>query len=299
MNWLTDPWAHTFMQNAFLASALVGIICGVAGTFVVLKGLAFMGDALAHAIFPGIVIAFIAGSNLLFGAIVSAVLVSLLIGFVSRHGRLQNDTAIGVLFVGAFALGIALMSTQKSFTKDLTSFLVGSILGVSRSDLYLTAAIGSLVIAVIALGRRELTAIAFDPIYATASGIRTNLHEQIFLVMLSLAIVVSIQTVGNILVLAMLVTPAATSRLLTERLVPMTLLSAIIGGLSGIGGLYLSYHYAISSGASIVLVATAFFLLVFLFSPKTGVIAVPVRQRLHFPYPERDSFPDTSGQTRD
>ena len=134
MTWLTDPWTHTFMQNAFFASALVGIICGVTGTFVVLKGLAFMGDALAHAIFPGVVIAFIAGGNLLAGAVVAAIIFSLLIGFVGRHDRVKDDTAIGVLFVGTFALGIALMSTQRSFTQDLTSFLVGSILGVSRTD---------------------------------------------------------------------------------------------------------------------------------------------------------------------
>lgn len=293
MSWLTDPWTHTFMQNAFLASALVGVICGVTGTFVVLKGLAFMGDALAHAIFPGVVIAYIAGGNLLVGAVAAALIVSFLIGTISRHRRLNHDTAIGVLFVGAFALGIALISTQQSFSKDLTSFLIGSILGVSRQDLYLTAGIGLVVIATIVLIRRELTTISFDPVYAKASGISVSFIEQLFLVVLSLAIVVSIQTVGNILVLAMLVTPAATARMLTERLAPMALLAALIGAVSGVSGLYASYYYGISSGASIVLVATTLFLVTFLFAPRTGVLTVSIRRRLHFPYPERDQFPET------
>ncbi len=133
MSWLTQPWEHPFMQNAFLAAMLVGLICGVIGVFVVLKGLAFMGDALSHAIFPGIVIAYLWGANYLIGAMIAAIVVSFLIGLASSHTRIKNDTAIGVFFVGAFALGIALISTQRTYTRDLTSFLIGSILGVSAT----------------------------------------------------------------------------------------------------------------------------------------------------------------------
>jgi manganese/iron transport system permease protein len=293
MEWFTDPWQHTFMQNAFLAAALVGVICGVAGTFVTLKGLAFMGDALAHAIFPGVVIAFLLGGSFLIGALVAAVLVSLGIGFVSQHTKLRNDTAIGVFFAGSFALGIALMSTQRTYARDLTAFLIGSLLGVSRDDLVLTGIVGSIVLGVILTFRRELTAVAFDRGYAASSGMRVWVYDQLFLVVLSLAIVVSIQTVGNILVLAMLVTPAATARLLSDRLHVIIILSMLIGALSSVSGLYISYYVSVASGASIVLVATGVFLLVFLFAPGTGVVTETVRRRLHFPYPERDRFPDT------
>ena len=290
MSWFTQPWEHPFMQNAFLAAMLVGLICGVIGVFVVLKGLAFMGDALSHAIFPGIVVAYLFGANYLIGAMIAAIIVSILIGLTSSHTHINNDTAIGVFFVGAFALGIALISTQRTYTRDLTSFLVGSILGVSRNDLYLTAIVGAIVLIVVALTRRELTSIAFDPIFSLADGINVRVYEQLFFIMLSLAIVISLQTVGNILVLALLVTPAATARLLTDRLVTMIGLSALLGSFSGLLGLYFSYHFSLASGASVVLVATAFFILAYLFAPQTGVVTQYLRRRLHFAHPERDVF---------
>jgi manganese/iron transport system permease protein len=291
IDWIADPLRYTFMQHAFLAIVLVGIICGVTGTFVTLRGLAFMGDALAHAIFPGVVIAYVLGGNFLIGALVAAIVVSLGIGLVSQSSRLTNDTAIGVLFVGGFALGIALISAQRTYVKDLSTFLLGSILGVSRADLYLTGAVGVLVLGVIAYFRRELTIVAFDRTFAQATGINLWAFDQLFLVLLSLAIVVSLQTVGNILVLAMLVTPAATARLLTDRLRTMMLLAAAIGAVSGVAGLLLSYHLSIASGAAVVLVATGVFTIVFLFAPRTGVVTVAVARRLHFPHPERDAFP--------
>ena len=217
-DWLVDPLTHRFMQHAFIAIVLVGVICGVTGVFVTLRGLAFMGDALAHAIFPGVVIAFLLGGSFLIGALVAAVLVSLGIGAVSQNARLKGDTAIGVLFAGGFALGIALISAQRSYTRDLATFLIGSILGVSQEDLLLTAGVGIIVLGAIGLFRRELTIVAFDRTYASATGLNLWRYDQLFLVLLSLAIVISLQTVGNVLVLAMLVTPAATARLLTDRL---------------------------------------------------------------------------------
>lgn len=297
-DWLLDPFRHAFMQHAFIAIVLVGTICGVTGTFVTLRGLAFMGDALAHAIFPGVVIAYLLGGNFLIGALIAAIVVSLGIGVISQSTRISGDTAIGVLFAGGFALGIALISMQRTYVRDLTAFLLGSILGVSRQDLYLTAGVGAVVLGVIALFRRELTIIAFDRTYAQALGLNLWLFDQLFLVLLSLAIVISLQTVGNILVLAMLVTPAATARLLTERLVIMVVLSALLGAASGIVGLFLSYHLGTASGASVVLVATVVFILVFLFAPKTGLISVAISRRLHFPHPERDAFAERFAATR-
>ncbi len=289
--WLIDPWTHAFMQHAFLAIILVGIICGVIGVFVILLGLAFLGEALAHAIFPGVVVAFIFGGNFLIGALVAAVIISGIIGAISQSGRISNDTAIGVIFAGGFALGVALLSTQQSYARDLNTFLFGSILSVRRGDLILTALVGLVVLAVVFWFRRELTSIAFDRSFAQSSGINLWLHDQLFLVALSLAIVISLQTVGNVLVLAMLVTPAATARLLTDRLIPMITLASMIGAACGVSGLYLSYYRGVPSGAGVVLVATAVFLLVFLFAPRTGAVTSRVARRLHHPHPERDRFP--------
>jgi len=292
MSWLTEPWSHVFMQHAFLAIILVGLICGVMGVFVILRGLAFLGDALAHAIFPGVVIAFILGGNFLVGALVAAVIVSFGIGAISQSARLSNDTAIGIIFAGGFALGVALLSTQQSYARDLNAFLFGSILSVTRQDLLLTGTVGAIVLLVIFWFRRELTSIAFDRSFAQSSGINLWAFDQLFLVALALAIVISLQTVGNVLVLAMLVTPAAAARMLTERLKTMVALSAAIGMGCGVAGLYVSYYRGVPSGAGVVLVATGVFLLVFLFAPQAGAVTSRVRRRLHHGHPERDQFGD-------
>ena len=292
IDWLTEPWSLTFMQHAFLAIMLVGAICGVIGVFVILRGFAFLGDALAHAIFPGVVIAFILGGNFLVWALVAAIIVSFGIGVVSQSSRLSNDTAIGVIFAGGFALGVALLSQQSGFARDLNAFLFGSILGVSLSDLQLTAIVGMVVLVATFLLRREFTAIAFDRTFARATGLNLWFLDQVFLIILALAIVISLQTVGNVLVLAMLVTPAATARMLTDRLQVMFVLSALIGTGCGIVGLYISYYRGIPSGAAVVLVATAVFTLVFLFAPRSGLVSGWVAQRLHHGHPEADDFPE-------
>lgn len=297
-DWLVDPWTHIFMRHAFLAIILVGVICGVTGVFVILRGLAFLGDALAHAIFPGVVIAFILGGNFLVGALIAAVIISILIGAISHGGRISNDTAIGIIFAGGFALGVALLSTQSSYARDLNAFLFGSILAVRREDLVLTAVVGLAVLAVVFWFRRELTSIAFDRAFAQSSGINLWLLDQVFLVVLALAIVISLQTVGNVLVLALLVTPAATARLLTDRLPVMVAVSALIGATSGISGLYVSYYRGVPSGAAVVLVATAIFLVVFLLAPRTGAVSSRVARRLHHPHPERDRFADPLARER-
>lgn len=289
MSWLTDPWQYTFMQHAFLAILLVGIICGAIGVFVILRGYSFLGDALAHAIFPGVVITFILGGNFLVGALIAAIIVSVLIGAVSQSGRITNDTAIGVLFVGSFALGIALMSLQSGYVRDLNAFLFGSILGVGRNDLWLTAAVGALVLGLLALFRREITLISFDRVFARSTGLNLWWFDQLFLVLLAMAIVISLQTVGNILVLAMLVTPSATARMLTDSLRKMIVLSSTIGALSGLAGLYISFYRGVPSGAAVVLTATVIFGIVFLFAPRTGAIVTRVRHRIHHAHPEDDA----------
>jgi ABC-type Mn2+/Zn2+ transport system permease subunit len=298
---LSEPLQLTFMQHAFIAIILVGVICGTIGTFVTLRGLAFMGDALAHAIFPGLVIAFVLGGNFLVGALIAAVIVSLGIGVVSQSGRLSHDTVIGVFFVGAFACGIAIISTQRSYARDVTSFLFGSILGVSREDLLLTGAVGGLVLLALLISRRELIAVAFDRTFAQAMGLNLWAWDQLFLLLLALTIVVSLQTVGNVLVLAMLVTPAASARMLTDRLPLTVLLAALIGAGSGVVGLFLSYYAGVASGASVVLAATAVFGLTFLFAPRNGLITTRLRHRLHYPHPERDAFalPDPPPASRE
>lgn len=262
LGWLTEPWQFVFMQHAFMAIAIVGLVCGIVGTFVVLRGMAFVGDAFAHAVFPGIVIAFLLGSSIFVGALVAAAVVSLGIGVLSQSERLHEDTAIGVMFAGAFALGIALISSTRSYSRDLTSFLLGNILGVGRNDLLLTAVIAVVVLAMLAIFRREMVLITFDRMLATSLGVRLWRYDQLFLVLLALAIVTALQTVGNILVLAMLITPAATARLIADRLPATLVISASIGVMSGISGLYLSYYWNVASGAAIVLVATAFFFVV-------------------------------------
>jgi manganese/iron transport system permease protein len=287
---LLEPFAHAFMRNAFAAIVLVGVICGVTGTFVALRGLAFMGDALAHAIFPGVVIAFVLGGNFLIGALIAAILVSLGIGVVTQSGRLTNDTVIGLFFAGAFALGVAIISARRTYARDVTSFLFGSILGVSLADLLLTALVGAVVLGTMLRFRRELIAVAFDRTFARSVGLNLWLYDQLFLVLLALAIVVSLQTVGNILVLAMLVTPAATARLLTDRLATTVALAALLGAGCGVVGLYLSFYAGIASGAAVVLVATALFGLTFLVAPRTGLLTAWLGRRLHHPHPERDHF---------
>ena len=290
LSYLTEPLQHAFMRNAFAAILLVGFICGAVGVFVILRGLAFMGDAMAHAVFPGVVISYVLGGSYLIGAIVSATVVSLAIGAVTQSGLLRNDTAIGVFFVGAFALGVAIISTQQSYARDVTSLLFGSILGVSREDLSSphSSAVACCSLSGSPAGRSSLARLTAR--LPSRKGSTSGAWDQIFLLLLSLTIVISLQTVGNVLVLAMLVTPAATARLLTVRLGPMIAVSAVIGAASGVSGLYVSYFRGVSSGASIILAATAIFLVVFLFAPRTGIITTRVARRLHFGHPERDQF---------
>lgn len=268
-----------FFQHALLATILIGAICGVVGTYVVLRGFAFIGDALAHASFPGVAVAYLLGTNILGGALVAGFATSLLIGFLSRHRRVSNDTAIGVLFAGAFALGVMIISRLRSYRRDLASLLFGNILGVSPTDLLIIAAIGLLVIALVLIFYQELLVNSFDPTYAASLGYRTGLLDLLTLGLLTLTIVVGLQAVGNVLVVAMIVTPSATARLLTDRVPTMMLLGALIGAGSGVIGLFASYPVDLAPGATIVMVATLCFFLALLFSPRQGIITTRLLHR--------------------
>lgn len=277
--WFLEPLAYGFMQRGLAASIMVGVLCAVIGCYVVLRSMAFMGDALAHAILPGVAIAYLLNGNLLLGALAAAVIVALAIGFFSRQGRLKEDTAIGILFAAALSLGVLLISTIKTYAVDLTHILFGNILGVSAADLWLTGILGALVLLAIITFYNEFLVISFDPVLAATLRLRSELLRNLMLVLLALTVVVSMQTVGVGLVAAMLVTPGATAYLLTRRLPGMMLVAAAIGAFSGISGLYLSYYANVASGAAVVLTATSIFLLVFLLAPRQGLLWNFVRER--------------------
>lgn len=258
---LLAPFAYDFMQRAFVVALVVGVLCSAIGTYVVLRRLSFIGDGIAHASFAGIVVAYLRGLDYYVGAAVVAVLTSLGIGYVNRRGRLSLDTAIGVLFTGAFALGVFLMSRVPAYTVDLQGFLFGNILAVSPNDLLVVLVLAAVVACALALMYRPLLYTTFDPIVAEASGIRAGRVEYALLVLLALTIVVSLESVGIVLVSALLVTPAAAAYQLTRRFPVMLALSAAIGAFCSIGGLYASYYLHAASGATIVLTATlAFFI---------------------------------------
>jgi ABC-type Mn2+/Zn2+ transport system permease subunit len=262
------------MTRAFAASVVVGVLCAVMGTYVVLRGMAFLGDALAHAILPGVAIAYLLHGNLLVGALAAAIVIALSIGVFSRQGTIKEDTAIGILFAAALSLGVALISTIQTYAVDLSHILFGNVLGVSAADLWLTAALGLLILLTVAALYKPFLVISFDPVLAATLRLPANLLRMLMLILLALTVVVSLQTVGVGLAAAMLVTPAATAYLLTRRLAPMMLVSALVGALSSIVGLYLSYYINVVSGAAIVLTATVFFLLAFVFSPRQGVLRI-------------------------
>ncbi|MCS6994025.1 MAG: metal ABC transporter permease [Anaerolineales bacterium] len=265
MEFLLQPLSYAFMQRGLAAAVMVGILCAVMGTYVVLRGMAFLGDALAHAILPGVAVAYLLGGNLLLGALAAAVIVALLIGMFSRQGVVKEDTAIGILFAAALALGVALISSIRTYAVDLSHILFGNVLGVSPADLWLTSALGAGILLTVFLLYRPFLVISFDPVLAATLRLPTELLRNLMLVLLSVTVVISLQTVGIGLVAAMLVTPAATAYLLARRLLPMMLLSAVIGAFSALVGLYLSYYLNIVSGSAIVLTATTIFLVVFAF----------------------------------
>ncbi|HEY0444511.1 MAG TPA: metal ABC transporter permease [Candidatus Limnocylindrales bacterium] len=272
MTFIVDPLSHAFFLRALAAAVIVGTVCAVVGTYVVLKGLAFIGDAISHAAFPGVVVAFIVKGPFLLGAGIAAVVTALGIGIVSRRARIRTDTAIGVLFAGTFALGIFLFSTIQGYVADLFSFLFGYLLSTTLEDLVGLAILGAIVLAIVALLWKELLYATFDPLGAAASGLRVDWLESLFLTLVAVTIVISLQAVGIILVVAMLVTPAATAQLLTVRFGRMMALAVAIGVGASVIGLYASFWLDAASGATIVLVETACFLVALAVGPRTGLL---------------------------
>jgi ABC-type Mn2+/Zn2+ transport system permease subunit len=276
------PMSYPFMIRGLMAVVMVGVVCATVGTYVVLRGMAFFGDALAHAILPGVAVGYLVSGGargpVFWWGLATAVLTAIGIGAVGKGAQVKEDTAIGILFAGMFALGIALISTVRSYAVDLAHFLFGDVLGVSRGDLWLTGILGGVVLLTILALYKEFLVLSFDPILALTLRLPSTLLHYLLLVLIALAIVVSLQTVGVALMVAMLVTPAATAYLLTRRLPTMMVLAAFIGALSGIAGLYLSFYISVASGAAIVLVCTALFLLALFFSPHRGLVWAWVRR---------------------
>lgn len=273
---ITEPLQYAFMVRGLIAAVMVGVVCSVLGTYVVLRRMAFFGDALAHTILPGVAIGYLLGGGahapLFWGGLAAGIVASLGIGAITKEGHIKEDTAIGIIFAGMFALGIAIISTVRSYSVDLSHFLFGDVLGVSTNDLWLTGIFGTIVLLLMFAFYKEFLVLSFDPTLAATLRLPVETLRYLLLLMIAITIVVSIQTVGVALMVAMLVTPAATASLLTRRLPTMMALSALVGVLSGIGGLYVSFYVNIASGAAIVLFATTLFALVFFFAPPHGLV---------------------------
>ena len=275
---LLEPLQYEFFVRALLASAIVGVVCAVVGTYMVLRGLAFMGDAISHSAFPGVVAAYLLKTPFYLGAAVAAVATSLAIGWVTRRGGLRGDTAIGVLFAGMFALGVFWFSTIPNYVGDLFGFLFGEVLGISTGDVIALMVLGVGVLAIVWVFWKELLYSTFDPLGAAASGLPVARLDYLFLALIAVTIVVSLQAVGIIMVVAMLVTPAATAQLVSLRFGRLMAVSVAVGLLSPIVGLYVSYWADAASGATIVLVETAIFAIVLVGGPRTGLLSrVPAR----------------------
>ncbi len=276
LTFLLEPLQYSFMLRGMAAAAMVGVVCAVVGSFVVLRGMAFFGDALAHAILPGVAVAYLIGGAsgpLFWGALAAAVVTALGIGTITRGGRLREDTAIGVIFAGVFALGIALISTIRSYSVDLAHILFGNILAITNYDLLLIGGFSALVLLIIAAFYKEFVVISFDPVHAATLRLPAEPLRYLLLILVAVTVVVSLQTIGAGLMTAMIITPAATASLVARRLSRMMLIASLIGAGSGLVGLYLSYYVTIASGAAIVLVTTACFVVAW--------IAVAIRIRTH------------------
>ncbi|NWG06971.1 MAG: metal ABC transporter permease [Chloroflexi bacterium] len=274
IDWLAAPLSYEFMQRGMIAAVLVGIVCAVIGSYVVLRGMAFFGDALAHTILPGIALGYLvsggARDTLFWWALGTAVIAALGIGLISKNSEIKEDTSIGIVFAGMFALGVALISTVRSYAVDLSHFLFGDVLSVSTQSLWLILIFGGIVLLIVFAFYKEFMTLSFDPILAATLRLPVGFLNNLLLALIAVTVAVSLQTVGVALMVAMLVTPAATAYLLTHRLSTMMMLAAAFASLAGIIGLYLSFYLSIASGAAIVLTATVFFLLVFVWKKMAG-----------------------------
>ncbi len=269
-SFITDPLTHDFMRKALLMSSLVAAVCGFLSSYLTLKGWALMGDAVSHSLMPGVVVAYALGLPFSLGAFIFGVGSVALIGFIKQKSRVKEDTVIGLVFTGFFALGIVLVSKIKS-NIDLHSILFGSPLGISLSDVKQTIFISLLVVILLSIFRKDLMLYCFDPRHAKTVGINVLFLHYLLLTCLSLAAVVGLQSVGIILVVAMLITPGATAYLLTDKFDSMTIISVLSAIISSLIGIYISFWFDLETGGSIVLAQTFIFLFAFLFAPRYGI----------------------------
>lgn len=265
---ILEPLNYPFMVRGLIAALLVGIVSAIVGTYIVLRGMAFFGNALAHSILPGVALGYLFGGgerkHLFWWALGAALLSSFGISVISQNSKLKEDTAIGIIFAGMFALGIALISSVRDYSTDLTHFLFGDILGVTNDSLLLIGIFGMIIILTIVIFYKEFRLLAFDPVLAATLRLPATFLNYLQLILIAVAIVVSLQTVGIALMAAMLLTPPATAYLVTKRLSSMMLVASLVASVSGVLGLYTSYYIQVSSGAAIVLTATSFFIVVWL-----------------------------------
>ena len=278
--YLIDPLQYEFMQRSLIIAILVGLICAVVGSYLMVQRLALLGDAISHSVLPGLAIAFMLGTNIFVGAFIAGVLSTMAIAWIRARSPIKEDAAMGIVFSAFFALGVTLITLiQKDNKIDLNHFLFGNILGVTQQDVVDTALISAFVLLVVILLYKELLFYTFDPLGAQAAGLPVNLLNFGLMVLIALTIVASMKTVGVILVLSLLITPGATAYLLVQRLHQVMFLGAAIGVVASVSGMYLSYFYNLPSGPAIVLVVSGFFLLAFLFSPTQGIFTYPAGRR--------------------
>lgn len=270
-NFIDGLVKYQFLQNALITCIIVGLISGVIGSFIVLRGMSLMGDAISHAVLPGVAISYMVGANYIIGASVFGIIAAMLIGFVTQKSKLKSDTAIGIVFSSFFALGIILISLAKSST-DLYHILFGNVLAVRQSDIVITAMAAVVVLIFVLIFYKELLVSSFDSTMAQAYGLNVNLIHYGLMFGLTLVAVTALQTIGTVLVVALLITPAATAFLLTNKLSRMILISSGLSTISSVVGLFFSYSFNVASGAAIVLTAAVFFIIAFIFSPKQGIV---------------------------
>lgn len=256
-----------FLQNALITAIVIGVVSGVVGCFIILRGMSLMGDAISHAVLPGVALSYIFGINFFVGAIVFGVIASIMITYIKGNSIIKGDTAIGITFSSFLALGVILIGVANSST-DLFHILFGNILAVQDSDKWVTIAVSAVVLAFVVLFFKELLLTSFDPVMAQAMGINVSFFHYLLMVLLTLVSVTAMQSVGTILIVAMLITPAATAYLYATSLKVMLVLSATIGACSSVIGLFIGYSFNVAAGSSIVLTAAAFFVISFFISPK-------------------------------
>ena len=259
MDYIFGPFEYSFMVRALIVSVLVGVMCPILGAYVITRGRSFMGDALAHSVLPAMVVAFLLGISPFFAAVPAGILIALLMGAVSRRTGVSEDTSIGIIFAGMFALGLVMLSSATNINVDIEDLLLGQVLGVSQTDVYVSLGLTALVLVGLYAFHRQLVYTTFDSVGAAVVGIKTRFIEYVLLALLALVIVIGIQAAGIVLVMAMLITPAAAGYMLARRFVGVMVIGAVIGAVSAIAGLYLSYYADLPSGPAMALVATGFF----------------------------------------